>query len=97
MHDDGQEQDWQDFIRAWAFALRDLCDQGALSVSATFEGTHGPLTFTYSAGRGTRVVVSDGPTLQIPDSALDTIDYTLADSAPSSSLHSPQTDPEGEQ
>lgn len=56
-------------IRGWALALRDLADQGAVSVSATFEGGG---TMTYTTGRGCVVHVA-GRVLEIPESALEDV------------------------
>lgn len=66
-------------IRGWALALRDLADQGAVSVSATFEGGG---VMTYTIGRGCVLAVA-GRLLEIPEAALDDVGLIPADGSES--------------
>ena len=55
-------------IRGWALALRDLCEQGAVRVTARFENG---ATMDYRLGEGARLAV-DGRVLTMAE---DTLDY----------------------
>lgn len=61
--------DPETMVRGWALALRDLCEQGAVRVTARFEDGS---QIVYRLGEGAQVTAA-GHVLNIPESALDDI------------------------
>jgi hypothetical protein len=64
-------------LHGWAFALRDLCDQGAVAARVTLPGDTGPVHVYYAPGKGCKVTTEAG-TLDIPDEALDQVGLVVA-------------------
>lgn len=62
-------------VRGWAFALRDLCEQGAESVTVVLPGG---LRLAYEDGALT-VDPPEGPTRKISDRELDDVGYVTAE------------------